>query len=61
MRDLSYSLGTEVVIYKLSMSVKENEIMGLLGGNGSGKTTLINVLLGNINPARISNESSVLL
>ena len=40
---------------KVSLSVKTNEILGLIGPNGSGKTTLLNVLGGQLK----SNEGSV--
>jgi len=45
----------------LSVSIKENEIMGLLGLNGSGKTTFINVILGKNNPRSLHEDSEVLL
>jgi ABC-type multidrug transport system ATPase subunit len=40
--------GKDQVLKTLDMTIKEREIMGLLGANGAGKTTLIKVLLGEI-------------
>ena len=42
------SFGKDQVLSSLDMTIKEREIMGLLGANGAGKTTLIKVLLGEI-------------
>lgn len=39
--NLSTIFGNNVIHDKLSFSVEENEIFGVLGGSGSGKTTLI--------------------
>jgi ABC-type multidrug transport system ATPase subunit len=39
-------VGNTRILSGLSVSIKENEIMGLLGLNGSGKTAFINVLIG---------------
>lgn len=39
--NLSTKFGNNVIHDKLSFSVEENEIFGILGGSGSGKTTLI--------------------
>ncbi len=39
--NLSTIFGNNVIHDKLSFSVEENEIFGILGGSGSGKTTLI--------------------
>ena len=40
--------GKDQVLKQLDMTIKEREIIGLLGANGAGKTTLIKVLLGEI-------------
>ena len=42
----------------ISMSVKQGEILGLLGHNGAGKTTLVNQLLGLVKPT--SGEITIL-
>ncbi len=35
----------------ISISIRKNEILGLLGDNGAGKTTLVNILAGVIAPS----------
>jgi ABC-type Fe3+/spermidine/putrescine transport system ATPase subunit len=43
---VSKSFGEKKVLGKLSLEVKEKEILSLLGPNGCGKTTLLNILSG---------------
>jgi ABC-type multidrug transport system ATPase subunit len=54
-------VGKTKILKGLTVSIKENEIMGLLGLNGSGKTTFINVILGKNNPRSLGEDSEVLL
>lgn len=44
--DLTMRFGGLTALDALNMSVREGEILGLLGPNGSGKTTFFNVLTG---------------
>ena len=48
-KGLSFSIGNQPILSDVSFSVKEGEVIGLIGPNGSGKTTLFNVLSGFLN------------
>ena len=43
-RDLTMAFGGNVAVNRVNLSIKEGEIVGLIGPNGSGKTTLFNCL-----------------
>ena len=43
--------GTKIAVSDISFSIRENEILGLLGPNGCGKTTTIGMLLGLLKPS----------
>lgn len=45
-KDLTKKFGTKTVIYDLSMTVKDNEIMAIVGPSGAGKTTLLRCITG---------------
>jgi iron complex transport system ATP-binding protein len=49
-RDLSIGYGDRVVGRGLDVSLREGEVLALLGPNGSGKTTLLKTLLGILRP-----------
>lgn len=46
--DLGYN--TLQVVYDVSLEVKKNELVGLVGGNGSGKSTILRAVSGMIRP-----------
>jgi len=43
-RDLTMAFGGNVAVNRVNLTVREGEIVGLIGPNGSGKTTLFNCL-----------------
>ena len=56
-KNVSFAYGDKNVIEDISLTLRENEIVSLLGVSGSGKTTLFNVISGLHKP----NCGSVLL
>ena len=48
--DLITHYGSREILHKISLSVRQGEIMVIMGGSGSGKSTLLNTLLGLIRP-----------
>ena len=50
-KNVSFSYGKETVLKKISLDVRQGEIVTLLGPNGSGKSTLIKIMLGLLRPA----------
>lgn len=47
--EVSKSFKQQMVLDKISLSMNENEIFGLIGPSGAGKTTLIRMMIGAIN------------
>ena len=56
-KDLVKNYKTRKVVNKVSIQVKQGEIVGLLGPNGAGKTTTFYMIVGLIRP----NQGSILL
>ena len=48
--DVAKSFGGVHALRGVSMTVREGELVGLVGPNGSGKTTLVNLLSGSLRP-----------
>jgi len=49
-RDLTLGYGRHVVFEKLSFSIEQGDLVGLVGPNGGGKTTLMRAILGALEP-----------
>ena len=50
-KDLAKVINEKIIVDRVSFSVEEGEIFGLLGSNGSGKTTTFNMLSGLLKPS----------
>lgn len=51
-QNISMAFGSLVAVDDVSISVSENEVLGLVGPNGAGKTTLFNIITGFQRPTR---------
>ncbi|WP_198661807.1 ABC transporter ATP-binding protein [Lewinella sp. IMCC34183] len=51
MKNLYYSYDDESVIEDLSVTIRKNSTVGLVGESGTGKTTLVNLFCGLLKPA----------
>ncbi len=49
--ELAKVIGERIIVDRISFSVMEGEVFGLLGANGSGKTTTFNMLSGLLAPS----------
>lgn len=60
LRDVSKSFGAIHALNDVSLTIKEGEVVGLMGDNGAGKSTLVKIVAGNYPPTkgtiRIANE-----
>ncbi len=49
--ELTKTFGAVTAASKISLSIEEDTIVGLIGGNGAGKTTFINLVTGYLRPS----------
>ena len=58
-KQLNASYGQEVVLKDLDFSIKEGEVIGIIGESGIGKSTFLECLLGNIHQKVMMNASEM--
>lgn len=58
-RNLDAGYQGNLVLNKVSLSIMENDFIGIIGPNGGGKTTLLKVLMGLMKPLKGSIEYSI--
>lgn len=51
LQGLTRRFGGLTAVDKVSFSLNEGEIVGLIGSNGAGKTTLVNLVTGHLQPS----------
>ena len=49
---IEFSIGTQVLLDKVSLTLDKGERLGLLGRNGAGKSTFIKLLTGQLKPSK---------
>lgn len=49
----------KIVLSKVSLSIRENDFIGIIGPNGGGKTSLIKIIMGLIKPTKGSIEYAI--
>ena len=58
-KQLNASYGQEVVLKNLDFSIKEGEVIGIIGESGIGKSTFLECLLGNIHQKVMMNATKM--
>ena len=58
-KQLNASYGQEVVLKNLDFSIKEGEVIGIIGESGIGKSTFLECLLGNIHQKVMMNVTEM--
>ena len=58
-KQLNAAYGQEVVIKDLDFSIKEGEVIGIIGESGIGKSTFLKCILGNIHQKVMMNASEM--
>ena len=59
-KQLNASYGQEVVLKDLDFSIKEGEVIGIIGESGIGKSTFLECLLGNIHQKVMMNAAEMM-
>ena len=44
LNQIEYSIGTQMLLDKVSLTLEKGDRLGLLGRNGAGKSTLLRIL-----------------
>jgi phospholipid/cholesterol/gamma-HCH transport system ATP-binding protein len=52
LRNVDYTVGGRAILKEVSLSVKEQETLAILGASGSGKSTILRLILGLIQPEK---------
>lgn len=50
LQDIVMHFGAIVAVDGVSLTLKEGEVLGLMGDNGAGKSTIVKILAGNLTP-----------
>ena len=50
LKNISLSFNKRQILNNISLTVREGEILGLLGPNGVGKSTIFNIIVGLLKP-----------
>jgi ABC-type Mn2+/Zn2+ transport system ATPase subunit len=50
LRHVGHTYGEQPVLFDVDLTIRSNEMVGIVGPSGSGKTTLLKVLLGSVKP-----------
>lgn len=49
-RNISHAFSGKVILHNINLTVRNNEIVTIIGPNGTGKTTLVRIMLGLLKP-----------
>ena len=58
-KQLNASYGQEIILKNLDFSIREGEVIGIIGESGIGKSTFLECLLGNIHQKVMMNASEM--
>lgn len=51
-KNMSFSFGDHLILDDVSLTIKQKEMVGIVGPNGGGKTTLLRLMLGLLQPSK---------